>query len=65
MIEFPTAIREYAEEMGVTIFIRDDGRLIINAANEGGFNCTQVDLQDVIDWVSENKPEMLEPLIGD
>lgn len=53
-----TAIREYCEEHEVSIDLRD-GRLVINATNEGGFNHTQVDLEDVVAWVAEHKPEML------
>jgi len=35
-------------------------RLVIKALNEGGCNCTLVDLIDVLRWVKENKPELLE-----
>ena len=29
------------------------GRLVIRAKNEGGFNVTEVDLWDLIDWLRE------------
>lgn len=35
------------------------GRMVIEAYACDGFHTTAVDLQDVIDWVKENKPEML------
>jgi hypothetical protein len=69
-----TPIREYAEKMGVEIVIRNDidagengaelspedgERLVISAANEGGYNHTYVDLGDVIAWVKEHRPELL------
>ena len=35
------------------------GRLAIRAANEGGFDCTEVDLIELIEWVKKNMPELL------
>ena len=66
-------IREYNEEMRVEIeFLLPDkfdsetvknnlgnGRWIIRAYNEGGHNSVDIDLVDIIDWVKENKPELL------
>lgn len=70
--ERKTNIREYAEEMDVTIGDwqkMDENkreptgvgevRLVINALNEGGYNGTEVDLLDVIEWVRANMPELL------
>lgn len=57
--EQKTGIREYAENMEVTIGEIENGRLIIKALNEGGHNCTYVDLLDVIAWVKVNRPELL------
>lgn len=48
-----THIREYAEALPVHIGMKN-GRLIIDALNEGGCNGTEVDLMDVIDWCFEN-----------
>lgn len=53
-----TDIREYAEEMAVTIISKNE-RIVIKALNEGGYNLTEVDLVDVIQWVKRNKPELL------
>ena len=53
-----TGIREYAE--GMTVKIREENeRLVVRAYNEGGYNLTDVDLLDILDWVKENKPELL------
>lgn len=63
-----TEIREYAEEEPVKIYKRvavqgidrkGVGRWVIGARNEGGYNGTEVDLLDVLDWVKQNKPELL------
>ena len=51
-------VREYAEDMSVDLGTHKK-RLIIKAYNEAGYNCTKVDLQDVIEWVRKNKPELL------
>jgi len=51
-------IREYAEKMPVNIKkIRE--RWIIEAKNEGGCNCTHVDLIDLLEFVKESMPELL------
>lgn len=67
-------IREYSEGMPVTMgeVVLDtygvkqfphmkigDRRLVVVAANEGGYNCTQVDLLDVLEWVGANRPDLL------
>lgn len=68
-----TEIREYAEEYPVQIrllkevseikgFNKGLGRYVIIAENEGGYNCTSVDLLDVLEWVKKHKPELLEKI---
>lgn len=62
-------IREYNEGHDVEIVpvsaynVRNNPELtdrpVILAVNEGGHNCVEVDLLDVIDWVKENRPELL------
>jgi hypothetical protein len=47
-------IREYAEGYPVEIKRHDNGRIIIEAINEGGNNVTQVDLLDVINYYKSN-----------
>jgi hypothetical protein len=52
-----TGIREYAEGLGVeikTMEINGEKRLVILARNEGGYNCTEVDFYDVINFYKEN-----------
>jgi len=53
-----TNIREYAEEISVGI-IHHKERLVIQAINQGGHDCTYVDLVDVINFVKRNMPELL------
>ncbi len=69
-----TTIREYAEGEPVEIkeielssygaagtgLKEGDKRVVIQALNEGGYSSTSVDLLDVIAWVKENKPQLLE-----
>jgi len=47
-------VREYAEDFAVELLYVDD-RLVIYAENEGGCNCTQVDLTDVLEWIAAHK----------
>ncbi len=62
-----TKIREYAEGMPVSVSVIStdcntnpiEPRICIGALNEGGYNGVDVDLQDIIDWVKKNEPEML------
>jgi hypothetical protein len=60
----PSDIREYAEHQPVTIANLTgcgdlNGRLVVNAINEGGFNGVQVDLEDVLRWACANEREMV------
>jgi membrane protease subunit (stomatin/prohibitin family) len=55
-----TNIREYGEKAPVKIIEnKDNHRLVIRAYNEGGYNCTTVDLIDVIEWVKKHRPDLL------
>lgn len=51
-------VKEYAEEMDVRLGTRN-GRLTIDARNEGGHNGTDVDLVQVLEWVHKNLPQLL------
>ncbi len=52
-----TEIREYAEQMSVSV--EDcEGRIVVKALNEGGYNCTQVDLLDLLSFVKNNMPDV-------
>jgi hypothetical protein len=57
-------VKEYAEEMDVRLGARN-GRLTIDARNEGGHNGTDVDLVQLLLWVQKNLPELLQcPWVG-
>jgi hypothetical protein len=47
-------VREYCEEMTVRLR-KTNGRLVIEARNEGGHNSTEVDLVDLLDWLKANE----------
>lgn len=51
-------VTEYAEGMDVSLSTRN-GRLTIDAKNEGGHNGTDVDLVQLLLWVQKNLPELL------
>lgn len=58
-----TKIRDHNEGLEVEIeekLVGDTKRLVIVALNQAGYDATEVDLLDVIEWVRENKPELLE-----
>ena len=51
-------VREYNEGMLVELDLAEnDNRTVIVAYNEAGYNSTEVDLLDVIEWVKNNRPE--------
>jgi len=52
-------VRDYAEDHPVYLD-EEKNRLVICAINEGGFNCTLVDIEDLINWLRENRPDILE-----
>ena len=69
MIATLEGVREYAEGFPVELW-RDgkNGRLVIRAWNEAQCNCTDVDLWDLMDWLSSGPqvivPSASEPLDG-
>lgn len=55
-------VREHAENFPVELYARTEGgeaRLVISGLNQGGHDGTSVDLLDLLDWLSKNKPEIL------
>lgn len=51
-------VREYAEGGSPEFGQRGDGRKVIRAYNEGGHACTEVDLEDLLEWLGTNyKPQ--------
>ena len=53
-------IKEYCEGYPVNIIQYENGVYVIDATNEGGYKCTHVDLMDVILWIKEHKPSLLD-----
>jgi hypothetical protein len=59
-------VRDHCEHHEVEISFQEDWerpeepkRECIIATNEGGYNCTMVDLLDLIQYLKENRPELL------
>lgn len=52
-------IREYAEGEPVRLSYQNKRPTIV-ARNEGGFNGTEVDLLDLINWIKKEMPELLQ-----
>lgn len=55
-----SGVREYAEGYPVRLCAMDNARLAIEARNQGGYDCTHVDLCDLLKWLQDNRPELLE-----
>lgn len=69
-----TTVREYSEEMAVEIKRLktgdeykpseqhkegyDNQRYVVKAYNEAGYNCTEVDILDLITYIKSNIPEL-------
>ena len=54
-------VREYNEGMPVELdYDEDSDRLCVISRNEGGHDCTVVDLEDLILWLKKNNPGWLE-----
>ena len=60
------SVREYSEGMPVGLALSEGGeldddadRVVLVARLDGGKVYTQVDLEDVIEWLKQNKPEIL------
>lgn len=51
-------IREYAEEFPVEVlFDEKEKRWVVRAYNEHGFNCTEVDLIDILEFAKQHLKE--------
>lgn len=61
-------VAEYAEGFDVELIERryqiaartNRTVLILRAYNEGGHNCVEIDLIDIVLWIKENRPELIE-----
>lgn len=61
MIKLPLimdGVREYAEGYEVQLEQTKEGRFVVVARNEGGYNCTEVDLTDLIGWVEKHQSQI-------
>ena len=66
-------VTEYAEDMSVELTQTDGvyqsgipveqrkgyGRWVIRAKNEGGYNCTEVDIIELVSWLKANRPDLI------
>jgi hypothetical protein len=59
MNEIMHGVTEYAEGLDVKLQMEDNGRPIVSAYNEGGFNGTSVDLLELLAWLRANRPDLL------
>ena len=58
-----TNVRDYAGGYDVVLreqFCDGEKRLVVVATNQGGYDDTEVDLLDLIVWVKQNRPDLLE-----
>jgi hypothetical protein len=53
-------VREYIEVEPVKLVYNNAGHLVVQAINEGGYNSTEVDLLQLIQWLKTNRPELLQ-----
>lgn len=53
-------IREYSEGKPVEIHktFENGSRMTVDGINEGGYSCTQIDLEDLLAWLSREMPEL-------
>lgn len=59
MNEIMHGVTEYAEGLDVKLQMEDNGRPIVSAYNEGGFNGTSVDLLELLAWLRANRPDLI------
>ena len=59
MNEIMHGVTEYAEGLDVRLQIEDNGRPIVSAYNEGGFNGTSIDLLELLAWLRANQPDLM------
>lgn len=53
-------VREYGEGADVDLWVNADGRVVIRSRNECGNNYTDVDLRDLLDWLSCGSRDLAE-----
>ena len=53
-------VTEYCE--GRTVYLAQEetnGRTVVRAVNEGGYNCTEVDIVQLLEWLKKNRPDLM------
>lgn len=50
-------VREHAEGMPVELWMLDSGRVVVRARNENGYNHTDVDLSELLNWLKLTKDQ--------
>lgn len=55
-------VTEYNEGMEVSLS-ETDGKLVIKALNEAGYNSTEVDLLQLLEWVKTNRPDLIKSAV--
>ncbi len=53
------SVVEYNEGLKVSLR-RYNGKYVVSALNENGFNGTDVDLLSLLNWLRSNRPDLLE-----
>jgi hypothetical protein len=53
-----SGVNEYVEGFDVALE-NLKGRLVVRAINQGGYDCTYVDLLQLITWLKTHRPELL------
>lgn len=55
-------VREHQDGLGVELWRRSDGRVVVRCFNECGYSCTDLDLCDLLGWM---KPEIIAGVLGE
>lgn len=51
-------VREYGERLPVKIaFYEDVGRFVLKAENQGGYDCVEINLLDLVAWLKDGGME--------
>ena len=60
VLNIPYELEHYKDVLKYPEWVPKEKRLVITGTNEGGYNCTQVDLLQLLSWVKKNHPELWE-----
>ena len=51
-------VTEYGEDFPVRL-VKRGSSYVVEAKNEGGYNRTQIDFIELVNWIKANRPELL------